>query len=521
MYLLIIQIIFTCSCSWIRACARAYLHESTCSWINKCIFKISLCCHARCIVIICYINFPNTDIRGRTDRPSASGLWYYWKLKPNDVTAWSQALVWGCYSLHQLSIWAIVYMAQLDSATTGRSKTDTNLTRYNWAALGVNILFQIVHFLQTNWTYDALAQDTSLVSSQCSVIMLLMVICMMQYPERGLFCGWPLADRHRGALSQLFILGEKPTQLARRYHGYALSWATIYTFWYHPMENTMGHVTGFVYCFFLMLQGSLMMTKLHQNRYWRVLLEVWVLGHGGYMVYQSTRPGNLLGGLWLMVVFGFLMTFTFTQIYLLPFWKNTSRWFKAIPPLTWTVIVIVTYSYVPDANGRYYVRMRETTRIPFVYYAGVFALNAFMQFCLAIDRHVKKDKDHLSVMHRTAYLMAALLIFISFIGVSIYIELASIPISFLMTMALLYTLFSAGAGLIFLLMNHTFPIPQVRFSKNNSGTVMGNNTQKMKTNWCEFYSEIICWHTYIVDPYIMHTYQWKHIQYTYTICIFL
>ena len=63
-------------------------------------------------------------------------------------------------------------------------------------------------------------------------------------------------------------------RFARKYHGYFFAWATIYTFWYHPMDNTTGHLIGFFYMFLLLLQGSLFLTRIHVNKYWTVVQEV-------------------------------------------------------------------------------------------------------------------------------------------------------------------------------------------------------------------------------------------------------
>ena len=41
------------------------------------------------------------------------------------------------------------------------------------------------------------------------------------------------------------------TEAARRYHGYYFAWAIVYTFWYHPMEATTGHLIDYVSVFVL------------------------------------------------------------------------------------------------------------------------------------------------------------------------------------------------------------------------------------------------------------------------------
>ena len=91
-----------------------------------------------------------------------------------------------------------------------------------------------MHLLQTHTTYDALAQDVTEASSQASVIMLLVMILLMEYKTRGLFLGWPA----NASTAQCWHFPLHPLELMRKYHGYAFSWATIFTLWYHPMEPT-------------------------------------------------------------------------------------------------------------------------------------------------------------------------------------------------------------------------------------------------------------------------------------------
>ena len=73
----------------------------------------------------------------------------------------------------------------------------------------------------------------------------------MENPGRGLFFG-----RKIGFLRRL-------TEVARRPHGYYFAWAIVYTFWYHPMEATSGHLIRFL----LLLQGSSLfhLTRAHVN----------------------------------------------------------------------------------------------------------------------------------------------------------------------------------------------------------------------------------------------------------------
>ena len=196
---------------------------------------------------------------------SASGLWYYWKFRPsgsNDVcidligydgnevevdpinephllscsvpeaTVGTRAVVWICYLVHQCLIWGIIYKAQKEHE---RNTTyHTQLRWYNVWSFVVNCCGYLLHLLQTHTTYDALAQDVTEASSQASVIMLLVMILLMEYKTRGLFLGWPA----NASTARCWHFPLHPLELMRKYHGYAFSWATIFTLWYHPMEPT-------------------------------------------------------------------------------------------------------------------------------------------------------------------------------------------------------------------------------------------------------------------------------------------
>ena len=106
-----------------------------------------------------------------------------------------------------------------------------------------------------------------------------------------MFCGWP--NQHSDDwLARKIKLSELPFHYVRKYHGYAFSWAVIYTFWYHPMENTYGHMLGFIHTFLVMIQGSLIYQKIHLNKYWRLLLECWVWFHGFSVAVMVAKEGN-------------------------------------------------------------------------------------------------------------------------------------------------------------------------------------------------------------------------------------
>ena len=271
--------------------------------------------------------------------PERGGFWYEWQLQ--EPTVWTRATAWAGYLVHQVAIWRLIWLAQQE-----RPAYTVGLHRFNVLALGVNALFIALHFFQTLIWYDGLAQDVHEATAQWSVIVLLIAVLLIENQRRGLVFG----------VRSKFVGEAGP--LVRRYHGYFFAWATIYTFWYHPMENTWGHLFGFVYMFLLMLQGSLFFTRAHINRQWTVVLELTFAGHGAMVAY-------LAGQAWQMFLLGGLATFVITQMHGLGL-SRRARW-------------LIGFGYLAGVGILYAQRgwqhLPEIAGIPLTLLGGVFVLS--------------------------------------------------------------------------------------------------------------------------------------------------
>lgn len=265
--------------------------------------------------------------------PDAGASWYYWKLP--EATTWGQVTAWGGYLLHQFFMWGLIFYAQRSGL-----KYTNGLQPINVLALSGTLGFVALHWVQTAVWYDGLAQDVSVFSSQGSVIILLVMVLVMENNRRGLFWG-----------KKIPMMNE-PGRVFKRYHGYIFAWATIYTFWYHPMESTSGHLIGFLYTFLIMIQGGLMFTRMHVNKYWKVTLEVFVLFHG-------TLVAIMLGQeVWPMFFFGFAGLFVITQMHGL----DLKDWQK------WAVLGLYIGGIVWVYSDRGWAYLNEVIRIPMIEY---------------------------------------------------------------------------------------------------------------------------------------------------------
>ncbi|MCU0760292.1 MAG: hypothetical protein MUF07_13985 [Steroidobacteraceae bacterium] len=226
---------------------------------------------------------------------------YPWQLA--EPGFWTHASAWAGYVMHQLTVWWLIWKAQSSSLRYTRELKPLNLV-----ALGTTAGFVALHFVQTHLFYDGLAQDVPEWTAMWSVIVLLLVVLLMENRRRGIALGIPAGG---------FV--EQAGAVARRYHGYYFAWATIYTFWYHPMVFTQGHALGFLYMFLLLTQGALMFTRMHVNRWWTLTLELLVILHGVLVAFMN------VDGLWHMFGFGLAGIFFVTQSYGLGWKRSTSH----------------------------------------------------------------------------------------------------------------------------------------------------------------------------------------------------
>jgi hypothetical protein len=286
--------------------------------------------------------------------PDQGASWYYWKLP--SPSFWTRASAWGFYLMHQLLIWSFIYHAQKNA-----QNYTTGLRRVNVLALATNGAFIGIHFAQTHLWYDGLAQDVSIWSSQVSVIILLVWVLLMENSRRGL------------AFGRKAPFSSEINRFARKYHGYVFAWAIIYTFWFHPMVATSGHLIGFFYMFLLMLQGSLFFTRIHVNRWWTFAQEISVLFHGTLVALGQG------GGLWPMFAFGFGGLFVITQMHGLGL-SRPVKWF-----LLATYILLALWVY----SGRGWGSLNEIIRIPVIEYLSVLVLAGIFALILRIGRRLK------------------------------------------------------------------------------------------------------------------------------------
>lgn len=238
--------------------------------------------------------------------PAERAAHYEWKL--NVPTLGSRLSSWGLYGIHQLLAWGLIAWGvsrkkknALLAEAAGRKappRFGDRLEPAGLAFFAVNVLFGLLHLWQTQSFYDGLAQDVPVVSSQYSVIVMLVLILILQNERRGLLFGWKAPMPRRAV------------EFVKKYHGYYIAWALVYTFWFHPMTGTVGHLLGFFYMFVLLGQGALVFTKLHLSLKWSAFLEALVLLHGAVVAYALQSSA-----MWTMFATGFGFMFVGSQLW--------------------------------------------------------------------------------------------------------------------------------------------------------------------------------------------------------------
>ena len=180
-------------------------------------------------------------------------------------------------------------------------------------------------------------------------MLMLFLVLLMENGRRGLFFGKKVES----------LTGAGDT--VRRYHGYYISWAIIYTFWYHPVELTVGHIAGFAYMMLLLLQSSLFFTRYHTNRWWTMFLETLFVIHGAIVAYFIVQQGQT--GPWAMFLFGGIAVFLITQLHGLGL-SSKGKVAIAAPLIA---LLIVFYSFYPE-------HLLGLARVPAIMYIGTFLM---------------------------------------------------------------------------------------------------------------------------------------------------
>ncbi len=291
-------------------------------------------------------------------------LVYEWQLA--EPGAWGQLSAWLGFALHQLLIWGTILYAQKRYSKRDYRNT---LRPVNLWALGINLAFIVLHYLQTLIFYDGIAQDLPSWTTQFAVALMLIVILGMENQRRGLFFG------RKASFRRAF------TDALRRYHGYFFSFAVIYTFWFHPMEPTWGHLIGFIHVVLVMAQGSLMFTRVHLNKRWMFLLEILVLPHAFQVALNQSS------NIWPMFFFGFAAIFLVTQMHGL----GLKPWVRQAFYGSFLILVLYVYLVMREPY-----QVNEVLRIPlieylvlfimyWIYLAGAWVSSRFRQLRLAGD----------------------------------------------------------------------------------------------------------------------------------------
>jgi hypothetical protein len=281
-------------------------------------------------------------------------MWYLWQL--GEPTAWTRASAWLGYAAHNAVIWYLIWKAQSSDL-----KYTSKLHRVNVLALLANAFFVCLHLFQTLVWYDGLAQDVPEFTSQASVTLVLVAILIIENQRRGMIFAYPAPF-----LSNI-------SRAVRKYHGYYFSWAIIYTFWYHPMEITQGHLAGFLYMFFLLLQGSLFFTRMHVNKYWTIVSEVSVVAH-------AVTVAILAGQEWQHFFGGFVGIFVVTQMHGLGLSK-TVRW---VLGLGYAAAVLFIYSMGAGLAKAYMVTLIPAVEFLLVLFVSLIVL--LLIWCMQLFR---------------------------------------------------------------------------------------------------------------------------------------
>ena len=122
-------------------------------------------------------------------------------------------------------------------------------------------------------------------------------------------------------------------------------------------------------------------------------------------------------------------------------------------------MTIWAYSWIPDKEGRYWVRITEILRIPGVYYLDFLLGWAVLYGFMFIERKIKPEPNSVvtSVGKQTLYILGVVLVYSLFVGASIATEYLDWKAGLTTLMIMYTTVFTIGSVLSFMLLKQVVP----------------------------------------------------------------
>ena len=184
-------------------------------------------------------------------------------LKPNSHLYYSylvknlQVLVSSLYIFHQSAHWAMTYYAQT------RLKCSNSLKPFHYCMVGMNLVFVLLYIVQCRLVPDNIfyqdAKDLNM-----GTLYLYLWIVIAKGDRRGIALGYSIP--YTQGVSEFF---EKRLP-------YFFSFIILLNFWYKPFIEKLFFVRIFL-DLILITHSCLIQTRIYENKYWTLFLELMVM----------------------------------------------------------------------------------------------------------------------------------------------------------------------------------------------------------------------------------------------------
>ena len=169
------------------------------------------------------------------------------------------ALVLSLYSFHQLAHWAMTYYAQT------RLRCRNSLQPFHYWMVGMNLVFVLLYvaqcYLLPDWLFYRDVIDLNIVTWG-----LYLLIFITKCNRRGLVFGYPIPYT------------QGVSEFCEKCLPYYFSFIILLNFWYKPFTEGLFFVRIFLDLIFV-THSCLIQTRIHENKYWTLLLELMVISY--------------------------------------------------------------------------------------------------------------------------------------------------------------------------------------------------------------------------------------------------
>lgn len=275
---------------------------------------------------------------------------------------------------------------------------ENGISIYNFTFFIINIIFTIIHIIISSIYIDGIQSIIPFWTVELlSVIMVINIMIINSY-DRGLIFGFRFGR----------LLNEASVHLLSEHMAYIESFTYVLLLWYHPTENSIAHLSGFIGIGFLLTRIHLRNSYIIERKEWNLFIELWMMAHIILSFIQKET-----GYKWIGFLFGFLLTISINQLFIFEklrkvFIGKRFIWIRFVP---FTIIIVISFILSYFKRSIYIILL--TLAIPMYIIINIGIILILLNIINLIDkRWIRNEKFYINTSENNKDIILRIIFFI-------------------------------------------------------------------------------------------------------------